>query len=106
MMFTGEPITSTEALRWGLINEVVPDGEKDAVLEAALRLAQRITVNAPLAVQASKRVAVGADDGVVAADQPGWSRTMREVATVFATEDAREGPLAFAQKRQPVWKAK
>lgn len=106
MMFTGEPITSAEALRWGLINEVVPDGEKDAVLDAALALAERITVNAPLAVQASKRVAVGADDDVVAADEAGWSRTMREVAVVFATEDAREGPMAFAQKRQPVWKAK
>lgn len=103
MMFTGEPITSTEALKWGLINDVVPDGTE---LEAALALAQRITVNAPLAVQASKRVAVGADDGVVAAEEPGWARTMREVATVFATEDAREGPLAFAQKRPPVWKAK
>lgn len=106
MMFTGEPITSGEALRLGLINEVVPDGEEGAVLDAALALAERITVNAPLAVQASKRVAIGADDGVVAADEPGWSRTMREVATVFATEDAKEGPLAFAQKRQPVWKAK
>jgi crotonobetainyl-CoA hydratase len=103
MMLTGEPITSVEALKWGLINEVVPDGTE---LEAALALAQRITVNAPLAVQASKRVAVGADDGVVVADEPGWSRTMREVTTLFATEDAREGPLAFAQKRPPVWKAK
>jgi len=106
MLFTGEPITSTEALNLGLINQVVPDGEKDAALEAAIALARRITVNAPLAVQASKRVAIGADAGVVAVDEPGWSRTMREVATVFATEDAKEGPLAFAQKRSPVWKAK
>jgi crotonobetainyl-CoA hydratase len=106
MMFTGEPITAQEALRLGLINEVVPDGEEGAVLDAALALAERITVNAPLAVQASKRVAVGSDDGIVAADEPGWSRTMREVATVFKTEDAMEGPLAFAEKRQLVWKAK
>lgn len=106
MVFTGESITSAEALRLGLINEVVPDGEEGAVLEAALRLAERITVNAPLAVQASKRVAVGSDEGVVNADEPGWSRTMREVAVVFRTEDAMEGPLAFAQKRAPVWKAK
>ncbi|MBB2993156.1 crotonobetainyl-CoA hydratase [Mycolicibacterium iranicum] len=106
MMFTGEPITSAEALKWGLINEVVPDGEEGAVLEAALKLAERITVNAPLAVQASKRVAVGADEGVVADDEPGWKRTRREVAVVFTSEDAKEGPLAFAQKREPVWKAK
>ena len=76
------------------------------VARSALALAQRITVNAPLAVQASKRVAVGADDAVVAADEPGWKRTMREVAVVFNSEDAKEGPLAFAQKREPVWKAK
>ena len=103
MMFTGEPITSAEALKWGLINDVVPDGQE---LEAALALARRITVNAPLAVQASKRVAVGVDEGVIAADEAGWSRTMREVAVVFTSEDAKEGPLAFAQKREPVWKAK
>lgn len=103
MMFTGEPITSSEALSLGLINEVVPDGTE---LDAALTLAERITVNAPLAVQASKRVAIGVDDGVIADDEPGWSRTMREVAVVFSSEDAKEGPLAFAQKRQPVWKAK
>jgi crotonobetainyl-CoA hydratase len=103
MMFTGEPITSAEALKWGLINEVVPDGEE---LDAALALAERITVNAPLAVQASKRVAIGADDRVVADDEPGWTRTKREVAVVFSSEDAKEGPLAFAQKREPVWKAK
>ncbi|MCV7169127.1 crotonase/enoyl-CoA hydratase family protein [Mycobacterium manitobense] len=106
MMFTGEPITSDEALKWGLINEVVPDGEEGAVLDAALALAERITVNAPLAVQASKRVAIGADDRVVADDEPGWTRTRREVAVVFSSEDAKEGPLAFAQKREPVWKAK
>ena len=103
MMFTGEPITSAEALKWGLINDVVPDGTE---LEAALKLAERITVNAPLAVQASKRVAVGADDGVVADDEPGWKRTRREVAVVFASEDAKEGPLAFDQKLEPLLKAK
>ena len=102
LLFTGEPISSADALKWGLINEVVPDG---TVVDAALALAERITVNAPLAVQASKRVAVGVDDGVITADEPGWTRTMREIGTVLGSEDAKEGPLAFAEKRQPVWKA-
>ena len=103
MLFTGEPMTSADALKWGLINQVVPDG---TVVDAALALAERITVNAPLAVWATKRVAAGVDDGVVAAEGDDWARTMREMVTVLRSEDAKEGPLAFAQKRQPVWKAK
>ena len=103
LLFTGEPISADEALRWGLINEVVPDGTE---LDAALALAARITCNAPLAVQASKRVAVGADAGVITGDEPGWSRTNREIGGLMTSEDAREGPLAFAEKRPPVWKAR
>ena len=103
LLFTGEPITADEALRWGLINDVVPDG---TVVDAALALAQRITVNAPLAVQASKRVAVGVDDGTITTDEAGWTRTMREIGPLMKSEDAKEGPLAFAEKRQPVWKAR
>jgi crotonobetainyl-CoA hydratase len=103
LMVTGEPMSSSDALNWGLINQVVPDGTE---LDAALALAERITVNAPLAVQASKRVAAGVDDGEITGDEAGWSRTMREVIELMKSEDAREGPRAFAEKRQPVWKAK
>ncbi|MFO7162057.1 MAG: crotonase/enoyl-CoA hydratase family protein [Mycolicibacterium hassiacum] len=103
LLFTGDPISSADALKWGLINQVVPDG---TAVDAALALAERITCNAPLAVWASKRVALGVDDGVIVGDEPGWARTMREVRTVLRSEDAKEGPLAFAEKRQPVWKAR
>lgn len=103
MLLTGEPITAAEALKWGLINQVVPNG---TVLEAALALAERVTVNAPLSVQASKRIAYGADDGVIPDDEPGWGRTAREFRALLKSEDAKEGPLAFAEKRQPVWKAR
>jgi crotonobetainyl-CoA hydratase len=103
LLFTGEPMTAADALKWGLVNEVVPDG---SVVDAALALAGRITVNAPLAVWASKRVAAGVDDGVITGDEAGWTRTTREMGAVLRSEDAREGPLAFAQKRQPVCKAK
>ena len=103
LLFTGEPMSSADALKWGLINQVVPDG---TAVDAALALAERITVNAPLAVWASKRVANGVDDGVIVGDEPGWDRTMREIGTLIRSEDAKEGPLAFAEKREPVWKAK
>ncbi|MGB6763649.1 MAG: enoyl-CoA hydratase, partial [Mycobacterium sp.] len=71
-----------------------------------LALAKRITVNAPLSVQASKRIAYGADDGVIPDEEPAWARTVREFGTLLRTEDAKEGPLAFAEKRPPVWKAR
>jgi len=103
MLFTGDPISAAEAAKWGLINQVVPD---DTVVEAALTLAERVTVNAPLSVQASKRIAYGVDEGVITDEQPGWRRTEREFGTLLKSEDAREGPLAFAEKRQPVWKAR
>jgi len=103
LIFTGEPISAADALKWGLINQVVPDG---TAVDAALALAERITVNAPLAVWASKRLAYGVDDGVVTAEEASWTRTVREIGTLIRSEDAREGPLAFAEKRQPVWKAK
>ncbi|ABM15363.1 MULTISPECIES: crotonase/enoyl-CoA hydratase family protein [Mycolicibacterium] len=103
LIYTGEPISSADALRWGLINQVVPDG---TVVDAALALAERITCNAPLAVQASKRVSYGAVDGVVGSEEPFWKQTFGEFSTLLKTEDAMEGPLAFAQKREPVWKAK
>ncbi len=103
MVLTGEPISAAEAAKWGLINQVVPDG---AVLDAALALAERVTVNAPLSVQASKRIAYGADDGIIPDEEPGWARTQREFGVVLKSEDAKEGPLAFAEKRPPVWKAR
>ena len=103
MIFTGEPMTSADALKWGLINQVVPDG---TVVDAALALAERITVNAPLAVWASKRVALGVDEGAITGEQAGWTRTMREMGAVLRSADAKEGPMAFAEKRPPVWQAK
>jgi len=103
MVLTGEPISAAEAAKWGLINQVVADG---TVLEAALALAERVTVNAPLSVQASKRIAYGVDDGVIPDEEPGWARTQREFGVVLKSEDAKEGPLAFAEKRPPVWKVR
>ena len=103
LLLTGEPLSASDALAWGLINQVVKAG---SVVDAALALAARITVNAPLSVQASKRIAYGVDDGVITDDEPGWERTVREMRILIRSEDAKEGPLAFAEKREPVWKAR
>ncbi|UXA15549.1 crotonase/enoyl-CoA hydratase family protein [Mycobacterium sp. SMC-8] len=103
LIVTGDPITATDAKNWGLINQVVPDG---TALTAALALAERITANAPLSVWASKRVAQGVDAGVIAREEPDWDRTESEFGTLLSSEDAMEGPRAFAEKRAPIWKAR
>ena len=97
MGLTGETISSTRALELGLINRVVPAAD---VMSTALALAQLINANGPLAVQATKRLMreeVGPDN----------SDHVREVTgPVFASDDAREGAMAFAEKRTPNWKGK
>ncbi|GAB4900870.1 hypothetical protein MAHJHV29_49970 [Mycobacterium avium subsp. hominissuis] len=69
-------------------------------------LASAITVNAPLSVQASKRIAYGVDDGMVVGDEPGWDRTMREMRALLGVLRLEQGPRAFAEKREPVWQAR
>jgi crotonobetainyl-CoA hydratase len=103
LLYTGEPISAADAARWGLVNRVVEDG---GALQAALKLAEEITGNAPLSVRASKRIAYGVEDGAIPGEAAGWARTGREFATLLRSEDAKEGPRAFAEKRAPVWKAR
>ena len=100
LVLTGDPMSAQDALRWGLVNEVVPDSQ---VLDAALALARRVADNAPLAVQASKRLALGVVDGVRAAEEPAWTANDREMAAVRESADVVEGVLAFVEKRPPVW---
>ena len=107
VILTGEPIDAETALRWGLVNEVVPDGR---VLDAAMDLAETIAANAPLAVQASKRVALGLREADGELDLPAesdaWQANDGEMLQLMSSEDAIEGPMAFAEKRTPVWKAR
>ena len=103
MILTGEPVTAERALDLHLINRVVPAGD---LLDAALELAGVIAANAPLAVQASKRVALGISDGTRPAEDDRWKVSDTEMITVMTSEDAMEGPRAFSEKRAPVWKAR
>jgi len=99
LALTGEFIDAARAYDLGLINKVV-DG---SALEGALDLAEKIVANGPLAVRVSK---------AIVKESRGWpmderyDRQAQLIAPVFVSEDAREGSLAFAEKRAPNWKGK
>jgi enoyl-CoA hydratase len=100
MIMTGDPITAHEALAVGLVNQVVPGEE---LLAAAHALAGRIAVNAPLAVQASRNAATQAFDLDKAAMAKLSSGAMQQM---MATEDFKEGPRAFIEKRAAKWQGR
>ena len=102
LILTGEPMSAQDALRWGLVNDVVPAAD---VLPAALRLAEKVAANAPLAVQASKRLALGVVDGELPHEAAAWERNNAEVAVVGTSADAAEGVAAFIERRAPNWTA-
>lgn len=97
MMLTGKPITATEGARLGLVNEVVPKGE---LMAAAERWARAIAECSPLSVQATKQAAM---QGLGKPLAEAVLAPYEAVARLWASEDAKEGPLAFAQKRPPRW---
>jgi crotonobetainyl-CoA hydratase len=103
LILTGEPIDADRALELGLVNRVVP---REQLMDAAMALAEKIAGNAPLSVQASKRIARGIVDGKFSAEPDDWQRTEEEMARLSRSEDAREGPRAFAERRAPQWKAR
>ena len=100
MLLTGDPIDAATAARWGLINKVVP---RDKLMAAAHEYAERIAANAPLAVQAAKELAVRSRD----VDRATGLRMEQMFNRVLmATEDAKEGPAAFTEKRKPRFQGK
>jgi enoyl-CoA hydratase len=99
-LLTAEQFPARRALELGLLNEIVAEDELQA---KALDWARRIAVNAPLSVQATKESVLR-----------GLGETMRDAykieselsRRVFSSEDAKEGPRAFAEKRPPRWQGK
>jgi enoyl-CoA hydratase/carnithine racemase len=100
ILLTGDPVDARTALDLGLVNYVVPAEE---LMAAVRKLAERICVNAPLAVRETLALARTAFD---LSEQELWSRNTESWRRITATEDAQEGPLAFTEKRSPQWKAR
>jgi enoyl-CoA hydratase/carnithine racemase len=100
LALTGDMIDAQKAAVMGLVNMVVPP---DQVLAEAVALAERIAANGPLAVAATKRLMRTAfNDGPAA----GWELQSELHPGVFGSDDAKEGALAFVERRQPVWRGR
>jgi enoyl-CoA hydratase len=95
LLLTGRHITAAEALSIGLIGHVVPDGQ---ALGQALEIAAAIAANGPVAVRAILRV-IRETEGM--AENEAFALEAKVGMSVFASEDAKEGPRAFAEKRRP-----
>jgi crotonobetainyl-CoA hydratase len=93
----GEHITAQEMRELGLVNKVVPRG---CGREEAVRLAERVCANAPLAVRLTKRIMRASVGG---GEDQLWEQQADGMRVLLASHDASEGPRAFAEKRQPVW---
>jgi len=95
LLMTGDFITGAEAERLGIVNRVVP---REQVLATAHQLADRILERAPLAVQMAKQLV---NDGLDASLATAITQEMGMTATLYASDDAREGIGAFMEKRTP-----
>lgn len=99
LALTGDTLSAERAHELGLVNVLAEPGH---ALEAALELASRITANGPLAVAATKRV-ITESRGWSPQDQ--WREQAKIIMPVFGSNDAKEGAIAFAEKRPPNWTA-
>lgn len=100
LVFTAQPVTAQRAYDIGFVNKVVPG---DQLLAEALALAQQIAENAPLAVQYFKELAYR---GLNMSTQDISALTYHMYDQLLATEDSKEGPRAFAEKRKPQWQGR
>jgi enoyl-CoA hydratase len=100
ILLTGERMSAQDMARHGLLNKVVA---RDRVLPEAEKLARLIVANGPVAVRAIKRAALACIGRPL---KEGLAKELEIGLPVFATEDAREGPKAFKEKRKPVFEGR
>ncbi len=104
LLMTGRALTAVEALRWGVVNQVVAS---DQLIATAIGLAEQIVASAPLSLAAIKEICRETSNMTIA---QGYryirSGVLENYPSVLHSEDALEGPVAFAQKRDPFWQGK
>jgi enoyl-CoA hydratase len=100
VMLNDRKLTAEEALRYGLVNRVVP---VDAYLEEAVKLAQEIASRAPAAIRSLKKMVNQSYERFLG---DALEEEKKEFYNLFTTEDQKEGMRAFAEKRKPEWKGK
>ena len=100
LLLCADLIPAERAMAMGLLNAVVP---REQLLDAAYAYARRITANAPLAVRATKQ---SVWEGLGMSLKDAYRNEAGLSSAIFATEDAKEGPRAFAEKRPPEWQGR
>ena len=100
LVLTAQPVTAQRAYDMGFLNKVVP---AEDLMDEAMIMAQHIADNAPLAVQTFKELAYR---GLNMSNQDISALTYQMYDALLLTEDSKEGPKAFAEKRKPVWKVR
>jgi len=100
ILLTGDPMTARRAYEIGFVNHVVP---MDQLMSKAMQIAEAIAANAPLTIAAAKEMVYMATD---MGRQAGLEAARHLFDHVYRSEDAQEGPRAFAEKRKPNWKGR
>lgn len=100
MALTGDPISVEQAAEYGMVARIAEPGK---AVDEAIALATRISKNAPLSVAASKQLVA---DSFGRTEEEFWNHQIPLMRDVFSSDDAKEGPRSFAEKRAPRWSGK